>query len=42
MFVSADSTTVTIDVVVSTEANGSPIKAYQIWHDIGENVQDID
>ena len=42
IFVEADSTSVTIDVQPSVDANGSPITLYEIWHDIGENVQEID
>ena len=42
VFVSASSNEVTIDIVESEDANGSPIYAYEIWRDIGENLQEID
>ena len=37
-FVSANTNSITIDVLESENANGSPISRYQIWRDIGENV----
>jgi len=40
-FVSADSTSITIAILPSINNNGSPIYEYQIFRDIGENVDEI-
>ena len=37
LFVSADSTSVTIEILRSNFANGSPISEYQIWRDKGQS-----
>jgi titin len=41
VFVSADATSITLEVLPSRDSNGSPISSYELWRDSGENLEAI-
>ena len=41
VFVSADATSITLEVSPSRDSNGSPILRYELWRDSGDNLEAI-
>jgi len=41
LFLEADSTSVTIQVLETQDNNGAPITAYEVWRDNGDNLNPV-
>ena len=41
LFLSADSTSVTIQILPTQDNNGAPVLAYKVWRDNGDNLNPV-
>lgn len=41
LFISADSTSVTIQILPTLDNNGAPVQSYQVWRDNGDNLNPV-